>query len=162
MGLSVHGRYRVCTERTVFAMPETGIGLIPDVGGGHFLPRMNGQLGMFFALTGHRIKGADCLHAGVATHGCHSSKIADLREELAGVKDASDIGDLLASYTEDFVKEAKPFSLADKGQVIDLCFAEDSVENILVALKRDGSEWSSKLAANMRTMSPTSMKVTFR
>ena len=49
-------RFRVCTQRTVFAMPETGIGLVPDVGGGHFLPRLSGQLGMFLALTGHRLK----------------------------------------------------------------------------------------------------------
>ena len=52
VGLSVHGRFRLATEKTLFAMPETGIGLIPDVGGGHFLPRLKGQLGMFLALTG--------------------------------------------------------------------------------------------------------------
>ena len=55
VGLSVHGRYRLATEKTLFAMPETGIGLIPDVGGGFFLPRLQGQLGMFLALTGRLV-----------------------------------------------------------------------------------------------------------
>lgn len=84
VGLSVHGRYRVATERTLFAMPETGIGLAPDVGGGYFLPRLQGQLGMFLALTGHRLKGADCLHAGVATHACKATEVDKLKAELLG------------------------------------------------------------------------------
>ena len=57
VGLSVHGKFRVATEKTVFAMPETGIGLFPDVGGSFFLPRLSGELGTFLALTGHRLKG---------------------------------------------------------------------------------------------------------
>ena len=61
VGISVNGKFRVATEKTVFAMPETGIGLVPDVGGGFFLPRMTGQMGMFLGLTGHRLKGWDCL-----------------------------------------------------------------------------------------------------
>ena len=60
-GISVNGKFRVGTEKTVFAIPETGIGLVPDVGGGFFLPRMTGQMGMFLGLTGHRLKGWDCL-----------------------------------------------------------------------------------------------------
>uniref|UniRef100_A0A7N6AVT5 3-hydroxyisobutyryl-CoA hydrolase n=1 Tax=Anabas testudineus TaxID=64144 RepID=A0A7N6AVT5_ANATE len=68
VGLSVHGRFRVATEKTLFAMPETAIGLFPDVGGGHFLPRLRGKLGLFLALTGFRLKGRDVQRAGVATH----------------------------------------------------------------------------------------------
>ena len=62
--------FRVATSKTLFAMPETGIGLIPDVGGSHFLPRLEGELGTYLALTGQRLKGSDCLHAGLATHAC--------------------------------------------------------------------------------------------
>uniref|UniRef100_A0A8C9ZJX1 3-hydroxyisobutyryl-CoA hydrolase n=1 Tax=Sander lucioperca TaxID=283035 RepID=A0A8C9ZJX1_SANLU len=74
VGLSVHGRFRVATEKTLFAMPETAIGLFPDVGGGHFLPRLRGKLGLFLALTGFRLKGRDVQRAGVATHFVESKK----------------------------------------------------------------------------------------
>ena len=85
VGLSVHGKFRVATERTVFAMPETGIGLFPDVGGSFFLPRLAGELGAFLALTGHRLKGADCLLAGIATHACKSGDVQKLKTDLLQV-----------------------------------------------------------------------------
>ncbi|MDD9841787.1 MAG: enoyl-CoA hydratase/isomerase family protein, partial [Alphaproteobacteria bacterium] len=68
VGISVHGTYRVATQNTLFAMPETSIGLMPDVGGGWFLPRLPGQIGMWLALTGSRLKAADCLSIGLVTH----------------------------------------------------------------------------------------------
>lgn len=80
VGLSVHGRYRVATERAMFAMPETAIGLFPDAGAGYVLPRMKGRLGTFLGLTGHRLKGKDTLHAGYATHYVESSKVNILRK----------------------------------------------------------------------------------
>jgi enoyl-CoA hydratase/carnithine racemase len=86
VGLSVHGKFRVATERTVFAMPETGIGLFPDVGGSYFLPRLSGELGTFLALTGHRLKGIDCRLAGIATHACKSDDLGKLKEELLQVQ----------------------------------------------------------------------------
>lgn len=70
VGLSVHGRYRVATPTTLFAMPETGIGFFTDVGGSHFLPRLPGFYGMFLGLTGHRLKGREVLDCGIATHYC--------------------------------------------------------------------------------------------
>ncbi|MED6275234.1 hypothetical protein CHARACLAT_024455 [Characodon lateralis] len=75
VGLSVHGRFRVATEKTLFAMPETAIGLFPDVGGGYFLPRLRGKLGLFLALTGFRLRGRDVQRAGVATHFVESKKV---------------------------------------------------------------------------------------
>jgi enoyl-CoA hydratase/carnithine racemase len=91
VGLSVHGRYRVATDKTLFAMPETAIGMLenasksniffslaglfPDVGGGYFLPRLRGQLGMYLALTGHKLKGVDNLCAGIATHFCRHEMV---------------------------------------------------------------------------------------
>lgn len=86
VGLSVHGRFRVATERTTFAMPETAIGLFPDVGGGFFLPRLEGQLGVFLALTGHRLKGLDVTKAGVATHFVDAEKLDSLADCLGGVE----------------------------------------------------------------------------
>lgn len=67
-GLSINGKFRVATEKTLLAMPETALGLFPDVGATHFLSRLNNNLGLFLALTGHRLKGADVFHSGMATH----------------------------------------------------------------------------------------------
>uniref|UniRef100_A0A4W4HD64 3-hydroxyisobutyryl-CoA hydrolase n=1 Tax=Electrophorus electricus TaxID=8005 RepID=A0A4W4HD64_ELEEL len=75
VGLSVHGQFRVATEKTVFAMPETAIGLFPDVGGGFFLPRLRGKMGLFLALTGFRLKGRDVQRVGVATHFVQLDKV---------------------------------------------------------------------------------------
>uniref|UniRef100_A0A665W4L3 3-hydroxyisobutyryl-CoA hydrolase n=1 Tax=Echeneis naucrates TaxID=173247 RepID=A0A665W4L3_ECHNA len=75
VGVSVHGRFRVATEKTTFAMPETAIGLFPDVGGGYFLPRLRGKLGLFLAMTGFRLKGRDVQRAGIATHFVESKKV---------------------------------------------------------------------------------------
>lgn len=68
MGISVHGKYRVATEKTMFAMPETAIGLFCDVGGSYTLPRLRGKLGTYLGLTGNRLVGKDVKHAGIATH----------------------------------------------------------------------------------------------
>ena len=86
VGLSVHGRYRVATEKTLFAMPETAIGLFPDVGGTYFLPRLGGKLGLYLALTGYRLKGADNLRAGVATHMCSADLIDFLEQDLISLQ----------------------------------------------------------------------------
>lgn len=85
VGLSVHGPYRVATERTLFAMPETAIGLFPDVGAGYFLPRLGGKLGLYLALTGYRLKGGDVLKSGVATHMCSSGMLPLLEQDLIGL-----------------------------------------------------------------------------
>uniref|UniRef100_A0A3Q3X3K0 3-hydroxyisobutyryl-CoA hydrolase n=1 Tax=Mola mola TaxID=94237 RepID=A0A3Q3X3K0_MOLML len=100
VGLSVHGRFRVATEKTLFAMPETAIGLFPDVGGGYFLPRLRGKLGLFLALTGFRLKGRDVQRAGVATHFVESKKMADLEKELVDLKSpsAEGVSRVLESY----------------------------------------------------------------
>lgn len=100
VGLSVHGQFRVATERSLFAMPETGIGLFPDVGGGYFLPRLQGKLGYFLALTGFRLKGRDVHRAGIATHFVDSEKLHVLEEELLALKSpsAEDVAGVLESY----------------------------------------------------------------
>jgi 3-hydroxyisobutyryl-CoA hydrolase len=161
VGLSVHGRYRVATERTLFAMPETGIGLIPDVGGSFFLPRLSGQLGMYLALTGHRLKGLDCLHAGVATHACHGAKVSQLKTELIHCNgDEQLIRGVLASFTKEL--PADKFSLADKLPAIDSIFSGDSLEAVLSSLETANGEWEKKTLQTIGRMSPTSLKVTFR
>ncbi|NWX86408.1 HIBCH protein, partial [Nothoprocta pentlandii] len=106
VGLSVHGHFRVATEKTVFAMPETAIGkyamycLFPDVGGGYFLPRLAGKIGYYLALTGFRLKGRDVQKAGIATHFVESEKLPALEEDLIALKSPTkeNIADLLNSY----------------------------------------------------------------
>ncbi len=100
VGIAMPARFRIATENTTYAMPETGIGLFPDVGGGWYLPRKPGQVGMWLALTGARIKAADCLAAGIATHFVEASKLSELVQALvsspvyggSGSREARDVG----------------------------------------------------------------------
>ncbi|XP_049904122.1 3-hydroxyisobutyryl-CoA hydrolase, mitochondrial [Epinephelus moara] len=165
VGLSVHGRFRVATEKTLFAMPETAIGLFPDVGGGYFLPRLRGKLGLFLALTGFRLKGRDVQRAGVATHFVESKKIPDLEKELVDLKSpsAEDVSKVLDSYqNQSSLDSEKPFVLDKHMSDIDRLFSPSSVEGIVQNLKADGSEFANKQAEILSKMSPTSLKITYR
>lgn len=129
VGLSVHGKYRVATERTMFAMPETAIGLFPDVGGGHFLPRMNGKLGLYLGLTGFRLKGRDVQKAGVATHFVESGKLEALEKELSQCKSEYDVDKALYTFSS-LTKDTQEFVLAQHLEQIDHCFGGATVEEI--------------------------------
>ncbi len=155
VGVSVHGSHRIADETTTFAMPETGIGLFPDVGGSYFLPRCPGEIGMYLALTGARLKTADALYAGVATHFVPQAKWETLIGRLAEsiVPDAAMIG--LAETVPDTY-------LSEHRAVIDRVFGADSVEAVLAALDAEHTDWSRDTAKTIRTKSPTSEKVTFR
>ncbi|XP_053945616.1 3-hydroxyisobutyryl-CoA hydrolase, mitochondrial [Anastrepha ludens] len=159
VGLSVHGKYRVATERTLFAMPETAIGLFPDVGGSYFLPRLEGKLGLFLGLTGFRLKGDDVLKAGIATHYCESTKLEDLQNDLLNCKDTDTVPDILEKYNTPSKKDFILNGVMDK---INKCFTADSVEEIVQNLKSDGSEWANKTLETLGKVSPLSLKVTFR
>ena len=146
VGLSVHGRYRVATEKTLFAMPETAIGLFPDVGGGHFLPRLPSNLGMFLALTGNRLKGWDNYCAGIATHFVTSQEMPYLQEELNDLRDPcpNTIDKLLDDYHRKCFSAEAEFSLQKHLTTIENIFSGESVEEIFESLEKDGSEWASK------------------
>ena len=160
VGLSVHGPFRVATERTVFAMPETTIGLFADVGGSHFLSRLGGKLGLYLALTGHRLKGVDCLKAGIATHFCKSFKLPELEKELVNCKNPeTDVKEILDRSTKASNAESHVFSLAPHLEQIENCFSAPTVEEILVRLKKDGTEWAVKTLEILSKVSPTSCKV---
>ncbi|XP_068101038.1 3-hydroxyisobutyryl-CoA hydrolase, mitochondrial isoform X2 [Hyperolius riggenbachi] len=165
VGLSVHGHFRVASEKTLFAMPETAIGLFPDVGGGYFLPRLPGKIGLFLALTGFRLKGRDVQYAGIATHFVESEKIPSLEKDLIAMKRPSkeDIADLLNCYqNKDTPGEAKPFILAEHLDKINSLFTANSVEDIFGKLKKDGSPFAQQQLEVLSKMSPTSLKMTFR
>jgi enoyl-CoA hydratase len=164
VGISVHGRFRVATERTTFAMPETGIGLFPDVGGGWFLPRLPGEVGTWLALTGERLKAADCLAAGIATHFVPSELLGATKAQIAGAAQAHDPGAALASGLDALDEPAgqpKLLDAATRGR-IDACFAGDTVEAIIAALEADGSQWAQAQLATLATKSPQTLKVALR
>jgi len=155
VGVSLHGSHRVADESTMFAMPETGIGLFPDVGGSYFLPRLPGETGMYLALTGARLKSADALNSGVATHFVPAAKTETLIERLAaGDAPNAAIGALSCNTG------AAP--LAELRAMIDRFFAGNTIEAILSALDADDGDWSRATAATIRTKSPTSLKIAFR
>lgn len=142
VGMSVHGKYRVATEKTLFAMPETAIGLFPDVGGSYFLPRLSGKLGLYLALTGARLKGKDVLNVGVATHYCDSSKIPEVENAILQLKNANDVDILLDKLCK--VDNTAEFSLSKHLDQINKCFAAPTIEGILANLEQDNSEWAQK------------------
>ncbi|KAL7265886.1 3-hydroxyisobutyryl-CoA hydrolase [Rhizina undulata] len=120
VGLSVHAPFRIATERTVFAMPETKIGFFPDVGGSFFLPRLDGELGTYLALTSKNLCGVHAYYAGIATHYIHSSSLADLEQRLSELtfSDHSSLQErweIVDSTIEEFVTglpENEPFVLS--------------------------------------------------
>ncbi|XP_050504097.1 3-hydroxyisobutyryl-CoA hydrolase, mitochondrial-like [Diabrotica virgifera virgifera] len=160
VGLSVHGRYRVATERSIFAMPETQIGFFPDVGGSHFLPRLSGKLGWYLGLTGKRLKGSDILKAGIATHICDSKDLPQLEEALLNkCRTDKDIQNTLNKFSK---KEIPPFSLEKVIDKIDDYFSASSMENIVAKLENDDTKWAQETLALLRKMSPTSLKVSLK
>ena len=155
VGLSIHGRFRVATERTLFAMPETAIGLIPDVGGTHALPRLPGFIGTWLALTGARIGPADCLYAGIATHYVPSDRLPLLRELLA------DGDQPVAAVLDTLHADPGESALAAYRDAIDFHFIHDSVEVIQASLTQ-GDEWALAQHATIAARSPTSLKLSLR
>uniref|UniRef100_A0AAR2KV37 3-hydroxyisobutyryl-CoA hydrolase n=2 Tax=Pygocentrus nattereri TaxID=42514 RepID=A0AAR2KV37_PYGNA len=146
-GLSVHGQFRVATEKTLFAMPETAIGLFPDVGGGYFLPRLQGKLGLFLALTGFRLRGRDVQRAGVATHFVESEKVLQKEYQLITIPAIICTGLTILCWWP---------CLSCR------LFKASSVEEILENLQKDGSAFAQKQLETLAKMSPTSLKLTFR
>ena len=155
VGVSVHGRYRVATERTLFAMPETGIGFFPDVGGAYFLPRCPGQIGLYLGLTGARLKAADCLYAGIATQYVPSARLDELRAALAA--DADDVEAVLARFHVD----PGPAPLAQRRDLIDRCFSAQTYDGVLAALAAEGEGFAADTLATITAKSPTAGKVAF-
>jgi enoyl-CoA hydratase len=165
-GMSINGSHRIATENTLFAMPETGIGLFPDVGATHFLNRCPGQIGMYLALTGARLRAADLLYCGLATHFVPRERLPALIEGLTRIawvdgREHAQVDALLAEGGFAADPEGPP-PLAALRAEIDRCFAADSVEGILDALEREGTEWAKATRDALLRMSPTSLKVTFR
>lgn len=153
VGVSVHGSHRVVGDKALFAMPETGIGFFPDIGGSFFLPRLPGRLGLWLGLTGARLGAPDCLAAGIATHDLPGERHAALIDRLAaGAAVDAALGALAAP--------AAPAGL-DRA-AIDRLFAGDDVGAIMAALAADGSPLACDQLAVLDGKSPTALAVTAR
>ncbi|ERS99324.1 hypothetical protein HMPREF1624_04523 [Sporothrix schenckii ATCC 58251] len=191
VGLSIHAPFRIATERTVFAMPETNIGFFPDVGGSFFLPRLPGAVGTYLALTSERLTGANVFYAGLATHYLHSTSLPSLEARLAELRfhDYEPIETRLATINatiEEFttgLPRDQPILLAGSlRNAIDRCFGHDSVNDIVAALQAEASAplegesaseagaaageatrtWAAKTLKTLQHRSPTAVHVSLR
>jgi enoyl-CoA hydratase len=160
VGVSAHGSVRIVTERTRMAMPETGIGFFPDVGGTWLLSRAPGELGTFIGLTGDGVGGADAILAGFADYFVPSEQLAALIEALATLPNAATIQQVQATV-RGFAIEAPPPLTAHRAE-IDASFGFESLEEIIAALESSGSAFAQKTLGVLKQKSPTSMKVTLR
>ena len=156
VGIALPCKYRVATEHTRFAMPETGIGLFPDVGGGWHLSRLGGRLGQFLALTGARLDGAECVWAGIATHYLPAEKLAEAKARI------TEHPDRISGILSELSVSPPEARIESNFDAIKKHFASDRYEDILASLEADDSEWAAKELATLRTKSPQTCKVALR
>lgn len=157
VGVSVHGKYRVATEKTLFAMPETAIGFFGDVGGSYFLSRIRDHVGLYLVLTGNRLKGKDVTRVGIATHYTSLAKLPELEQSLYNENDLTPqkVYAILNKYNEEI-----PDSF-DTSKISKI-FSSDSIEQIIENLEKDNSDWSKQQLSLLSKMSPSSLKVSVR
>jgi enoyl-CoA hydratase len=160
VGIACPCRFRVATERTVLAMPETTIGIFPDVGGGRYLSRLRGRLAQFLALTGARLDGAECMKLRLATHYIPSERLEEAKERI--MAQPFRVQAILDELSEDDVPPARITSNLKK---IDHYFDSDRLEDILDALDEgaaEGDEWAATEAETIRKKSPMACKVSLK
>ncbi len=155
-GLALPARVRVATERTLLAMPEARIGLFPDVGGGWHLPRLPDEIGTWLALTGARLRAADCREAGLATHFIPSDRLDPFKQAL--MHEDGGLDELLDRFGAD----PGPSDLTQRRPQIRAAFSGSTVEQILQGLERDGSDWAQAQLREISINSPTTLKVALR
>jgi enoyl-CoA hydratase len=155
VGISQPATFRIATEHTRFAMPETGIGLFPDVGGGWYLSRLQARLGQFLALTGARLDGSECLWACLATHYLPAERLAAAKARIAAGHEPQGVLAALA------VTPPEP-RIAAHAAAIARHFASDQLEDILASLDADDGEWAAKELTILRSKSPQACKVALR
>ncbi|WP_205478358.1 enoyl-CoA hydratase/isomerase family protein [Sphingomonas arenae] len=156
VGISLPCQVRVATENTRLAMPETGIGLFPDVGGGWYLSRLPGRVGQFMALTGARLDGAECKYLGLATHYVEQASLPDLLDRLAKTpgRAAGAVGAFGGTTPEARIEKNLP--------AIAKLFASDQLEDVVAALEAEETDWAQTELATLKSKSPLSCKVSLR
>jgi len=158
-GISVNGRYRVVTEKTIFSMPECSIGLFTDVGASHFFNQCPGKIGLFLALTGLEIGGSDAIYAKIGTHYVPSDDLEELKRTLFS-DDLLEGHRSVESILERFSKETGTESVLARHRIeIDECFGAECVEAIISRLEKLETKWSNDVLATLHKQCPTSLKV---
>ena len=156
VGLSQPARFRVATENTRFAMPETGIGLFPDVGGGWYLSRLPGRIGQYLAVTGHRLDGAECVALGLATHYLAAERLDDAKARILADPQA------IETVLTDLATPTPDAAILTHRAAVDRLFASDRLEDIIAALEADPGDWAMQQRATIAGKSPQSMKVSLK
>ena len=151
VGLSVHGKYRIAGDKTLFAMPETGIGYFPDVGGTYFLPRLGTAIGNWMGLCGARLDGAMALKIGVATHFVKSENYAILLDAL--VENPGDIENTILQFATIPTCDDLPVEIN--------LFAQESLEKVFHALENSQSDWVKAQLKILKTKSLFALNFTF-
>ena len=159
VGLSIHGSWRVVSERARFAMPETGIGLFPDVGGGWFLSRLPGQTGIWLGLSGTSIRAADCHRLGIATHVVPSDRLAALETDLHAADLSDDAHAVVRRILDRYAVDPGPAPVDALRDEIDQVFAGDDAEAMMDRLSASDTEFARETRDALATKSPTSVKV---
>lgn len=152
VGVSAHGSHRIVTERTMFAMPECAIGLIPDVGGTHLLGQMPGHCGEYAGLTGTRLSGADCIYAGLADYFVASDKLAQLKTALTETGGVTVI--------RDFATIPDISALEQHQTEIDALFSKVSVADIFQTLEREQSDFANAALKGLSRGAPLGLLLT--
>ncbi|KAG1461056.1 hypothetical protein G6F46_005756 [Rhizopus delemar] len=161
--ISAFSQFRIATENTCLAMPETVIGAFCDMGSSYFMSRLDCNLGVYLALTGRSLKGEDVYLSGFATHFVHSSKLKDLEACLAEITDydLESINCIIEEFAVD--RNHKPSNYTMHGELLEKIndwFHYDTVEEIIDALRKDGSDFALKTANTILSHSPTGLKIT--
>ncbi|XP_025827617.1 3-hydroxyisobutyryl-CoA hydrolase 1-like isoform X2 [Panicum hallii] len=165
-GISLHGSFRVATDKTVFAMPETALGLFPDAGASYFLSRLPGFYGEYVALVGARLDGAEMLMCGLATHFVQSNKLLSLEESLKNVDTSNTLA--VCRIIDQFSEQPslKENSSLNRLEIINKCFSNRTVEEIISTLEQVASnladEWVAVTIQSLKKASPTSLKISLR
>lgn len=164
VGISVHSKFSMATENTLFAMPETGIGFFPDVGGSHFLSRLRKNVGFYLGLTGARLKGADVIHAGIAKHFAYSFDYNSLHSLLIDGHDKYSYTQRVVDYISVPVENLPAFTLQPHLETIDRCFSKETVEEIMQALREEKKdvEFAQEALKMMERASPLSLKIALK
>jgi enoyl-CoA hydratase len=161
VGLSIHGSHRIATEQTIWAMPETAIGLFPDVGTSYVLPRLQGEIGTYLALTGARIGAGDMVALGIASDMVPSAAVTALTDDMIQSLGPDRARENIADAIKRHANAADP-ELPRHRALINRCFGFDTVERILEALEQEDDAFAAATAAILETLSPTSLKLTLK
>ncbi|GJL94648.1 MAG: enoyl-CoA hydratase [Hyphococcus sp.] len=162
VGVSVHGDFRVASSNTLFAMPETGIGLFPDVGGGHFMPRLDDGFGLYYALTGARAKAAGCLAAGIATHFTATEQYDEMEQALLDAPLSEKAHGDIEAVLDRFAGDPGPAGVNDhRADILRLFQGHETLDDLVRGLETDDTKFAAKMLKTLARMSPTSLRLTF-